>query len=112
MDSILQNFLAPTLALRLQACHALGGLAQGAIAMSFSPVHAHISSQILEFLFAAPVRFSPKKRTSPIRPPTVQESDICRTLRTTLNTEDLVHVKVPFGHYMSLVTLSSSSVQR
>ncbi|KAJ3754487.1 hypothetical protein EV360DRAFT_51565 [Lentinula raphanica] len=86
-SSILRNLLAPTLALRVQACHALGGLAQGLISIPRSTIHSRISSQVVEFLLAPST--SPKKGS----PTTAtQESAICRTLRTTLNAEDFVHV--------------------
>ncbi|KAJ4481963.1 hypothetical protein J3R30DRAFT_3699283 [Lentinula aciculospora] len=89
--SILINLLAPTLTLRVQACHALGGLAQGVIRIPPSTVHSRISSQIVDFLLTPSLsRTSPKKNGSPTA--TTQESDICRTLRTTLNAEDPFHV--------------------
>ncbi|KAJ3885641.1 hypothetical protein GG344DRAFT_58878 [Lentinula edodes] len=90
-DSILRNLLAPTLTLRVQACHALGGLAQGVISIPLSHIHSRISLQIVQFLLTPSTRASPKKKSGS---PTLatQESDICRTLRTTLNTEDPLHV--------------------
>ncbi|KAJ4493203.1 hypothetical protein C8R41DRAFT_332957 [Lentinula lateritia] len=90
-DSILRNLLAPTLTLRVQACHALGGLAQGVISIPLSHIHSRVSLQIVQFLLTPSTRASPKKKSGS---PTLatQESDICRTLRTTLNTEDPLHV--------------------
>ncbi|KAF8827498.1 hypothetical protein HHX47_DHR4000313 [Lentinula edodes] len=90
-DSILRNLLAPTLTLRVQACHALGGLAQGVISIPLSHIHSRISLQIVQFLLTPSTRASPKKKSGSPTPAT-QESDICRTLRTTLNTEDPLHV--------------------
>ncbi|KAE9405688.1 hypothetical protein BT96DRAFT_915898 [Gymnopus androsaceus JB14] len=89
LDSILDNLLAPTLTLRLQACHALGGLAQGTLVLPPSALHARLSSRIVEFLLTVP-RASPKKSVT--SSPTKQESAICRTLRTTLNVEEPLHV--------------------
>ncbi|KAF7299607.1 hypothetical protein HMN09_00966100 [Mycena chlorophos] len=43
VDSVLANLLAPTLAIRTQACHALGGLARGLTELPISPLHARIS---------------------------------------------------------------------
>ncbi|KAJ3796694.1 hypothetical protein GGU11DRAFT_745910 [Lentinula aff. detonsa] len=86
-DSILRNLLAPTLTLRIQACHALGGLAQGIISIPRSTIHSRISLQVVNFLLSPTT--SPRKG-SPVA--ATQESDICRTLRTTLNAEDFVHV--------------------
>ncbi|KAJ3733332.1 hypothetical protein DFJ43DRAFT_1068562 [Lentinula guzmanii] len=86
-ESILRNLLAPTLTLRVQACHALGGLAQGIISIPRSTIHSRISLQVVNFLLSPTT--SPKKG-SPVA--ATQESDICRTLRTTLNAEDFVHV--------------------
>ncbi|KIK57143.1 hypothetical protein GYMLUDRAFT_75668 [Collybiopsis luxurians FD-317 M1] len=93
MDSILYNLLSPSLNLRVQAAHALGGLAQASVALPLSPVHTDLSSWIVDFLLSTPTRVSPtKKDANGNAAPTTQESDICRTLRTTLNAENPVHV--------------------
>ncbi|KAF5382309.1 hypothetical protein D9757_008473 [Collybiopsis confluens] len=91
LDSILHNILSPSLNLRIQATHALGGLAYASTTLPISQVHKDLSTWVVEYLLASPKRVSPSKKSGSPTPAT-QESDICRTLRTTLNVEDPVHV--------------------
>ncbi|KAJ8080423.1 hypothetical protein PM082_017256 [Marasmius tenuissimus] len=106
IESVLANLLAPSLALRVQACHALGGLAIGSIEIPTSEYHTRISSAVAHFLFAAPPRLSPSKG-SPSRTG-VAESPICKTLRTTLNNEEPLHVAQ--GPVWALSVLASFAV--
>ncbi|KAG8214607.1 hypothetical protein J3R82DRAFT_9677 [Butyriboletus roseoflavus] len=87
LPSILANLLAPTLGLRSQACHALGGFVLGCVSLPPSSVHARISNIVSTFLTTV-VTSSPRR--SPAKPGT--EPGIIRTLRTTLNTVDPHHV--------------------
>ncbi|KAF5330272.1 hypothetical protein D9758_014454 [Tetrapyrgos nigripes] len=92
LPSILNNLLAPTVSLRVQACNALGGLVLGSINLPHSyEIHTRISSHIASFLTTvSPAKPSPSK-TSPTKA-VPNESPICRTLRTTLNAPDPIHV--------------------
>ena len=81
---MLANLLAPTLGLRTQACHALGGFVLGCVSLPPSSVHVRISNIVSIFLTTCSPRRSPAKSAS--------ESSIIRTLRTTLNTVDPQHV--------------------
>lgn len=87
LPSILANLLAPTLGLRTQACHALGGFVLGCINLPSSPVHVRIADIVSIFLTTPPAS-SPRR--SPAKP--AVEPIIIRTLRTTLNTVDPQHV--------------------
>lgn len=89
IPSILSNLLAPTVILRVQACHALGGFVLGFITLPQSPLQTRISDMIATFLTTPD--------TSPLRlakSPNKPKADpyIVRTLRTTLNTVDPSHV--------------------
>ncbi|KAF5340609.1 hypothetical protein D9611_007421 [Ephemerocybe angulata] len=87
---ILDNLLAPTLALRLQACHALGGVAYALAGLPPSSHHVHASNAVLEFV-TTPAPPSPSKnKASPSLAP--RDSAIVRTLRTTMSTPDPTHV--------------------
>ncbi|KAG6334257.1 hypothetical protein ID866_4832 [Astraeus odoratus] len=89
LPSILSNLLAPTLTLRVQACHALGGFVLGCVALPLSSLHTRISNAIATFLttpVASPLR--PSKTPTKAKP----EPLIVRTLRTTLNAVDPLHV--------------------
>ncbi|KAF8442906.1 hypothetical protein L210DRAFT_3611408 [Boletus edulis BED1] len=88
LPSILANLLAPTLGLRTQACHALGGFVLGCVSLPLSAVHVRISSIVSTFLT------TPSSSSSPRRSPgkSMAEPSIVRTLRMTLNTVDPQHV--------------------
>ncbi|KAF7977771.1 hypothetical protein HWV62_2653 [Athelia sp. TMB] len=85
LPSILLNLLAPTLVLRTQACHALGGLVLGLTALPSTPatldLHARLSAAVATFLL--PPTSSPRAPASPSKDPL-----IIRTLRTTLQATD------------------------
>ncbi|KAF7980462.1 hypothetical protein HWV62_37928 [Athelia sp. TMB] len=88
LPSILLNLLAPTLVLRTQACHALGGLVLGLTALSSTPatldLHARLSAAAAAFLL--PPTPSPRPTRSPASPS--KDPLIIRTLRTTLQATD------------------------
>jgi len=84
--SLLDNLLAPRLALRAQACHALGGLAFGASQIHLSHTHTRLSEIVVAALTIAPARSST---------PTLSTLSFCKsdsmfikTLRTTLAAHD------------------------
>jgi hypothetical protein len=87
LPSILTNLLAPTLALRAQACHALGGFVLGCTALPPSYLHTRISNAVSTFL-TTPA--TPSPRRSPTKPSA--DPVIIRTLRTTLNAVDPQYV--------------------
>ncbi|KIK93333.1 hypothetical protein PAXRUDRAFT_829068 [Paxillus rubicundulus Ve08.2h10] len=87
LPSILANLLAPTLALRAQACHALGGFVLGCTALPPSYLHTRISNAVSTFL-TTPA--TPSPRQSPTK--TSADPVIIRTLRTTLNAVDPQYV--------------------
>ena len=74
--------MEPSLALRLQACHALGGLVIGCASLPFSPAHARIANDIATFITTPPSLNATKSSQDPA---------IIRTLRTTLSTTDPSH---------------------
>lgn len=86
LPSILSNLLAPTLVLRSQACHALGGFAYAAAALPQSTVHARISNITENFLTSEQTTSS----SGPVSPS--KDPVIIRTLRTTLGATDPKHV--------------------
>ncbi|KAI6039330.1 hypothetical protein EDC04DRAFT_1755812 [Pisolithus marmoratus] len=89
LPSILSNLLAPTLTLRTQACHALGGFVLGVIALPHSSLHTRISKTVATFLTIS--TSSPPRKTksgNTLKP----EPLIVRTLRSTLNATDPTHV--------------------
>ncbi|KAG6889873.1 hypothetical protein C0995_013847 [Termitomyces sp. Mi166 len=104
LPSVLASLLAPSVALRTHAAHALGGFVIGATSIPNSPVHAQISNKVLKYITTLPpprATPSPTKRTSPTKPslsPTPQtptkpqEPSIVRTLRTTLQATEPAHV--------------------
>ncbi|KAF9267296.1 hypothetical protein L218DRAFT_894410 [Marasmius fiardii PR-910] len=107
INSVLDNLLAPSLALRVHACHALGGLAIGGAETHLSHYRARISSAVASFLLTVPTKTSPHK-SSPSTKSNLAESPICRTLRTTLNNENPSHVAQ--GPVWALSVLASFSV--
>ncbi|KAF5315065.1 hypothetical protein D9619_007434 [Psilocybe cf. subviscida] len=89
LSSVLSNLLAPTLVLRTQACHALGGFALGSTQIPLSTVHTKISRTIADYL-TTPTS-SPSKAPAAAASPskvTVTEAAIVRTLRTTMKNGD------------------------
>ncbi|KAJ7195459.1 hypothetical protein GGX14DRAFT_474774 [Mycena pura] len=86
LPSVLTNLLAPTVAIRAQACHALGGFARGLSTLPVSSLHARISAIITCHLTTpSPSTKSPTKTSS-------NESALVRTLRTTLTATEAQHV--------------------
>ncbi|KAH6912888.1 hypothetical protein BKA70DRAFT_1144954 [Coprinopsis sp. MPI-PUGE-AT-0042] len=92
LPSILQNLLAPTLALRIQACHALGGLAYGLAGLPASNIHAAASDMVSDFLLAEPNTPTKAKASTPGKEGNAGLSPILRTLRTTMGAQDATHV--------------------
>jgi hypothetical protein len=86
LPSLLDNLLAPRLAMRAQACHALGGLALGASQIPLSHTHTRLS-RIVNAVLADTSSPSP---VSPPRTPSAGKSDsaLIKTLRITLATHD------------------------
>jgi len=80
LPSVLYSLLAPTLPLRIQACHALGGFVNGLLSLPRSPMHTRVSDIVAAFLLAPS---TPKKSGS--------ESEITRTLRTLLGINEPTH---------------------
>ncbi|KAF8817190.1 hypothetical protein BYT27DRAFT_7205042 [Phlegmacium glaucopus] len=85
VPSILSKLLANTLAIRTQACHALGGFALGSTYTPVSPIHTQVSRAVATYITTA--TRSPSKN-SPEKP---NEAAISRTLKTTLASEDPQH---------------------
>lgn len=83
LPSVFAQLLAPTLVLRTQACHALGGFAYGLSMLPPSTVHARVANHTASFLTKAPLGTPSKKPHSPTKDPA-----IIRTLRTTLVATD------------------------
>lgn len=106
LDSVLNNLLAPTLGLRQQACHALGGIVLGLVAIprSSTSIHTRISSIIATYITQIPE--SPKSASSSAASPSklTQEAPIFRTLRATLNATEPVHAAQ--GPVWALVVLA------
>ncbi|KAG6908308.1 hypothetical protein DXG01_005344 [Tephrocybe rancida] len=110
LPSVLMSLLAPTLALRTHAAHALGGFVIGATSLPNAPIHSEISSIVLKYITTLPPprspSASPTKQASPLKlstpakkpgftpqtPTKPQEPSIVRTLRTTLQATDPPHV--------------------
>jgi hypothetical protein len=84
LPSLLENLLAPRLALRAQACQALGGLALGASQLPLSCIHTRLSEMVAAALIVTPASSS----TSSPRTPTKSDSMLVKTLRTTLAAQD------------------------
>lgn len=81
--------LAPTLALRTQACHALGGFVNGSIAIPVSTIHTKISNTVAAYITTASPSPGKASAKSPNKP---AEAAIVRTLRTTLGNTEPTHV--------------------
>ncbi|KAI6114401.1 hypothetical protein F5141DRAFT_1187942 [Pisolithus sp. B1] len=89
LPSILSNLLAPTLTLRTQACHALGGFVLGVVALPHSTLHTRISNTVAAFLTTS---ITSPPRTTKSGNTVKAEPLIVRTLRSTLNAPDPAHV--------------------
>lgn len=82
LPSVLDQLLAPTLAMRSNALHALGGFALGFAQCTPSIVHEEVTSMVIDFLLTPPDAME--------KPPNDKEAaskiitPIVRTLRTTL----------------------------
>lgn len=87
LPSILANLLAPTLLLRTQACHALGGFVLACVSIPQSSLHVRISKAVATFLTTT--QRSPSPRKTPTKPSL--DPIIVRTLRTTLNALEPQH---------------------
>ncbi|CAK5284065.1 unnamed protein product [Mycena citricolor] len=90
LPSVLANLLAPTLVIRTQACHALGGFARGLSTLPSSSLHTRVSAiTITHLLTASPStpRKSPMKQASP-----ETTSALSRTIRTTLQATEVQQV--------------------
>ncbi|KAG6871304.1 hypothetical protein C0995_006198 [Termitomyces sp. Mi166 len=104
LPSMLASLLAPSVAIRTHAVHALGEFVIGTTSIPNSPVHAQISNKVLKYIMTLPSPHampSPTKRASPTKPsfspipqtPTkAQEPSIIRTLHTTLQVTEPAHV--------------------
>lgn len=91
LRAILQNLLAPTLALRVQACHALGGVAYALAALPPSSMHATVSDIVLDYvMIPSPATPTKTGKLTPSLPP--KDSAIIRTLRTTIAITDATHI--------------------
>ena len=86
MPSVFTQLLAPTVALRLQACHAMSGFAFGLASLPPSAIHTRAASIVSYFLTKAPLGSPSKKPGSPTKDPL-----IIRTLRTTLAATEPKH---------------------
>ncbi|KAJ7442615.1 hypothetical protein FB451DRAFT_1297033 [Mycena latifolia] len=111
LTSVLANLLAPTVAIRAQACHALGGFARGLGMLPVSSLHSRISAVITDHLTAVPSP-SPSKK-SPTKTAS-NESLLARTLRTTLHATEVQHVSQGpvwgLSVVASLLVLANSAV--
>lgn len=100
LPAVFAQLLAPTLVLRLQACHALGGFAFGLASLPVQTIHSRVASILAYWLTKAPLGSPTKKPSSPSKDPL-----IIRTLRTTLGATDPKHVAQ--GPVWGLSVLSS-----
>ncbi|KAK0464495.1 uncharacterized protein EV420DRAFT_1725380 [Desarmillaria tabescens] len=89
IPSVFTNLLSPSIVLRVQACHALGGLALASSVLPSSEVHSELSESVATFLTTIPPKPSPSKSKDSTVP---AEAPIVRTLRTTLSATDPLHV--------------------
>ncbi|KIL61387.1 hypothetical protein M378DRAFT_82602 [Amanita muscaria Koide BX008] len=91
LPTILQNLLAPTLALRVQACQALGGIVSGANKSFIRKAHIHARFARLVRFFLTRVSNKHKDTGIASVPSTPKEPAIIRTLRVTLEATDPQH---------------------
>ncbi|KAI0647951.1 hypothetical protein C8Q79DRAFT_1086869 [Trametes meyenii] len=92
LPAIMSNLLGPTLALRNQACHALGGLALAVASLPPSEAHTRIATTVAARLVkhvntTGPL--SPAKKAALNSPS--NDPPLVRTIRTTLQTTDPSH---------------------
>ncbi|KAJ7796184.1 hypothetical protein B0H14DRAFT_3495078 [Mycena olivaceomarginata] len=85
LPSVLTNLLAPTVGIRAQACHALGGFARGLASLPVSAIHTRVSATVVSILTTPS---SPSKKS----PTKSNESSLVRTIRTTLQATEAQHV--------------------
>ncbi|KAK0487411.1 hypothetical protein IW261DRAFT_1447728 [Armillaria novae-zelandiae] len=91
LSSVFTNLLSPSIVLRVQACHALGGLALASSFLPSSEIHSELSENVAILLTTIP----PKPKPSPSKNKDSSahvEAPIVRTLRTTLSATDPLHV--------------------
>ncbi|EKM51867.1 uncharacterized protein PHACADRAFT_187259 [Phanerochaete carnosa HHB-10118-sp] len=100
LPAVFSQLLAPTVALRLQACHALGGFSFGLASLPVESTHSRVASMVALWLTKAPLGTPSKKPSSPSKDPL-----IIRTLRTTLGATDPKHAAQ--GPVWGLSVLSS-----
>ncbi|KAJ7486049.1 hypothetical protein B0H11DRAFT_2016731 [Mycena galericulata] len=109
LPSVLANLLSSSVAIRAQACHALGGLARGLATLPVSALHTRISAATVLYLTAVPSL----ARKSPTKIPS-NESPLYRTLRTTLQATEVQHVSQGpvwgLSVVASLLVLANSAV--
>lgn len=86
IDSILAGLLAPTSPIRMQACHALGGLAYASTRIPVTSQHTYMSDAVYDLLRPPPQPDANKTPTPPGSPS--RDPPIIRTLRTTLGSDD------------------------
>lgn len=102
------NLLAPTLALRQQACQALGGIVLGLLSIprSSTSVHSRISGIVADYVTQVPESQPPKQIPSARSSPSkfFQEPLIYRTLRATLMATEPVHASK--GPVWALIVLA------
>ncbi|KAF7314461.1 hypothetical protein MKEN_00918900 [Mycena kentingensis (nom. inval.)] len=98
LPSVLGNLLAPSLAIRTQACHALGGFARGLTSLPLSPLQTRVSATVVEYL-------TKQGTPSPKSPTKSTESALVRTLRTTMKATEVQNVAQ--GPVWSLTTLAA-----
>ncbi|KAI0372272.1 hypothetical protein BV20DRAFT_1120079 [Pilatotrama ljubarskyi] len=92
LPAVLSNLLAPTLVLRNQACHALGGFALAVASLPPSEAHTRISTAVAARLVKridVTGALSPSKKAVLASPSS--DTPLVRTLRTTLQTTDPKH---------------------
>ncbi|KAK0201860.1 hypothetical protein DFS33DRAFT_1350639 [Desarmillaria ectypa] len=89
IPSVFTNLLSPSIVLRVQACHALGGLAMASSILPPSEMHSELSESVATFLTIIPPKLTPSKSKDSSAH---VEALIVRTLRTTLSATDPLHV--------------------
>ncbi|KAI1790163.1 hypothetical protein LXA43DRAFT_523662 [Ganoderma leucocontextum] len=91
LGGIISNLLAPTLVMRGQACHALGGLAHAAASLPPSEAHTRMSTTVAAcFMKSTDVSPTTPSKSKPDASPS-KDSMLVRTLRTTLQAVEPKH---------------------
>ncbi|KIY71205.1 hypothetical protein CYLTODRAFT_346440, partial [Cylindrobasidium torrendii FP15055 ss-10] len=86
--SVLRNLLASTVALRVQACHALGGYAYASTLLAPCELHGELAEMVQDYI-KVPPKTTPRKANTLVRSPSMTEtSTIVRALRTSLSNEE------------------------